>query len=171
MAAGPVTDADREAVRRLHGEGRPRNVIAREIGRSGSTVSKIAAGLGLSFDRAETTAVATAARSADLASRRVALAEKLHDDAERLREQLWAPCIIGQFGGKENDWNEVPRDRPPFADQRQIMGAVSVAVDKSMKLAPPDTGDSSEQVRSMLADLGAALHVAFGTEGTASDGG
>ncbi|MGW1678517.1 helix-turn-helix domain-containing protein [Saccharopolyspora sp. NPDC002376] len=51
MAASPITDADRERVRELHTQGKTRNHIASEIGRSPSTVSKIARELGLSFDR------------------------------------------------------------------------------------------------------------------------
>ncbi|MFC4189632.1 MULTISPECIES: helix-turn-helix domain-containing protein [Streptomyces] len=38
--ADPITDADRETVRRLHVEGKSRNQIARETGRSAVTVSK-----------------------------------------------------------------------------------------------------------------------------------
>lgn len=159
MATGPVTDADREAVRRLHGEGRPRNVIAREIGRSGSTVSKIAAGLGLTFDRAETTAVATAARATDLAARRVQLAERLHDDAERLREQLWAPCITGAFGGKDNVWSQKSLPQPLFGDQRQILSAVGIAVDRSLKLDDHDSGAGTAAVIGLLQQTAAALGI------------
>lgn len=165
MAAGPITDDDRAAVKRLHGEGRPRNVIAREIGRSGSTVSKIATELGLSFDRAETTAVATAARSADLASRRVHLAEKLHDDAERLREQLWAPCITGAFGGKDNVWSQVSLPQPLFADQRQILSAVGIAVDRSLKLVPPRDEQGTTDAVSMLDQLAAGIRAIAAQQG------
>jgi hypothetical protein len=153
----PITAKDRAAVRRLHGEGMTRNDIARKLKRSPSTVSKLAAEAGLTFDRAAETAVATAVRSADLAARRADLAARLHDDAERLREQLFAPCVIGSFGGKENVWTDQALSRPPFADQRQIMGATAVAIDKSLKLAPPLDDNGATEVGALLTGLFDAL--------------
>ena len=75
----------------LHAAGVSRNDIAQEIGRSPSTVTGIARGLGLSFNRAAT-AAATAAKVADARDRRAQFALALLADAERLRSQLWAPC-------------------------------------------------------------------------------
>ncbi|GGY28050.1 helix-turn-helix domain-containing protein [Streptomyces xanthochromogenes] len=75
--ADPITDADREAVRRLHAEGKSRNAIARETGRSAATVSKIAAEQGLAFSGGARVAAATQARTADATARR----ERLADDA------------------------------------------------------------------------------------------
>lgn len=167
----PITAADREQVRRLHAEGKTRNQIAREIGRSGSTVSKIARELDLSFERGPEVVAATEARRMDLAARRQQLAEALHQDAERLRAQLWEPCTIGAFGGKDNEWSQVDLDRPPFAEQRQILAATSIAVDKSLKLAPAEGGEGAEQVRSMLGTLGDVLADAFADDEGADDGG
>lgn len=170
MANRPLTDADRKAVRRLHAAGKTRNDIAREIGRSPSTVTKLAGELGLSFDRTATEA-ATQARTADLAARRTALAEALQADAEKLRVQLWQPCVYGEFGGKENVWSQVNLDLPRFGDQRQILASVQTAVNTSAKLVPADGADDATAVRSMLGDLGAALTDAFGSEGDSGDGG
>lgn len=167
----PITDTDRDQVRRLHAEGKSRNEIARTIGRSGSTVSKIARELDLSFERGPEVVAATEARRMDLAARRQQLAEALHQDAERLRAQLWAPCTIGAFGGKDNEWSQVDLDRPPFAEQRQILAATSIAVDKSLKLAPAEGGEGAEQVRSMLGTLGEVLADAFADDEGADDGG
>lgn len=156
MANRPITDADREKVRTLHGAGRTRNDIAREIGRSSSTVSKIAADLGLSFDRAAT-AAATAAKSADLAARRVTLAERLHDDAERLREQLWQPHTYFDWGGKDHSFDKHTAPEPTPADKRSLMGAVSVAIDKSLKLVPPRDEQGAADAVSMLDQLAAGI--------------
>jgi hypothetical protein len=157
VAARPITAEDSATVRRLHAEGKLRNEIARIMGRSGSTVSKLAEAQGLTFDQAPKIAAATEVRKADLAARRVALAEKLQDDAERLREQLWQPCIVGAFGGKDNVWAQQPLPKPPFADQRQIMGATSVAIDKSLKLAPPVDDNGATEVGALLTGLFEAL--------------
>ncbi|MFE5673853.1 helix-turn-helix domain-containing protein [Streptomyces erythrochromogenes] len=171
--ARPITDKDRAAVRRLHAQGKTRNDIARKIGRSPSTVTKIARDLDLSFDRAAEVAVATEVRRADLAARRTALATALHDDAERLRAQLWEPCTVGAFGGKDNVWSETRLDKPTFGDQRAILAATGTAIEKSLKLAPAAGGEGADQVRSMLGALGEALTRAAddGDDDGGADGG
>lgn len=165
----PLTDTDREQVRRLHAQGKARNEIAREIRRSPSTVSKIARDLGLTFERGPEVVAATEARRIDLAARRVQLAETLHQDAERLRAQLWAPTTYGEFAGREGEWHEVHLDRPRFADQRQIIAATGTAIQQSLKLAPAEGGEGADQVRSMLGALGEALTRA--ADDDADDGG
>ncbi|WP_328678444.1 helix-turn-helix domain-containing protein [Streptomyces sp. NBC_00343] len=171
----PVDDSDRAAVKRLHAAGKSRNDIAREIRRSPSTVSKIAAAFEppLTFDRAAEVAAATAARTADLADRRASLAVALHNDAERLRAQLWQPTVYGEFAGKDGKWQQVHLDQPRFADQRQIIGATATAIQQSLRLAPVEGGEGAEQVRSMLGALGDALTQAAGDPdpGEAADGG
>ncbi|MET7450671.1 helix-turn-helix domain-containing protein [Streptomyces sp. NPDC005574] len=171
----PIDDDDRRRVRELHAAGKSRNDIAREIRRSPSTVSKIAAAFEppLTFDRAAEVAAATAVRTADLADRRAALALALHNDAERLRAQLWQPTVYGEFAGKDGKWQQVHLDQPRFADQRQIIGATATAIQQSLRLAPVEGGEGSEQVRSMLGALGDALAQAAGDPDAtgAADGG
>ncbi|MFZ3569267.1 helix-turn-helix domain-containing protein [Streptomyces sp. BH034] len=168
----PITAKDRKRVRELHAAGKTRNEIARTLSRSPSTVSKIARECEppLTFDRAGEVAVATEVRRADLAARRAQLAEQLHDDAAKLRAQLFAPCTIGAFGGKDNVWAETNLERPTFGDQRQILAATGIAIEKSLKLAPASGGEGAEQVRSMLGTLGEALTLAAGDDAD-DDGG
>nr|WP_236070906.1 helix-turn-helix domain-containing protein [Streptomyces polyasparticus] len=171
----PIDDHDREQVRRLHAAGKSRNEIAKAIKRSPSTVSKIAAAFEppLTFDRAAEVAVATEVRRADLAARRSALALTLQRDAEQLRAQLWEPCTIGAFGGRDNVWSETHLERPTFQDQRAILAATGTAIDRSLKLAPAEGAEGVEQVRSMLGTLGEALTHAAGddTDDGSADGG
>ncbi|WND36934.1 helix-turn-helix domain-containing protein [Streptomyces sp. BB1-1-1] len=172
--ARPITDHDREQVRTLHAQGKSRNAIARTLRRSPSTVSKIAAAFDppLEFDRAAEVAVATEVRRADLAARRAALALGLQDDAEQLRAQLFAPCTVGEFAGRDGEWHETHLERPRFGDQRQIIGSVQTAVSTSLRLAPAEGGENAEQVRSMLGALGEALQqaAADGDDGGADGG-
>ncbi|MGW0465431.1 helix-turn-helix domain-containing protein [Streptomyces sp. NPDC003027] len=86
----PLTDADREAVRTLHAEGKSRNQIARETGRSAATVSKIAAELSLAFSGGARVAAATEARRADAAARREQLADDALDGALAQVERVGA---------------------------------------------------------------------------------
>lgn len=89
--ADPITDTDREAVRRLHTEGKSRNQIAREAGRSAATISKIAAELGLAFSGGARAAAATEARRADAAARREQLADTALDGALNQVERVGGP--------------------------------------------------------------------------------
>lgn len=168
----PIDEHDREQVRELHAAGKSRNAIARIIGRSFATVSKIARENEppLEFNRAGEVAVATEVRRADLAARRAELAIALQDDAEKLREQLWQPCTVGAFGGKDNIWNDTHLERPTFGDQRQIVAATGTAIQQSLKLAPAAGSEGAEQVRSMLGTLGEALTLAAGDDAD-DDGG
>ncbi|MFF5642079.1 helix-turn-helix domain-containing protein [[Kitasatospora] papulosa] len=165
----PITEKDRRAVRRHHTAGKTRNAIAKLIKRSPSTVSNIAKDLGLTFERGAEVVAATEARRIDLAARRVSLAEQLHEDAEKLRAQLWEPCTIGEFAGKEGDWHTAHLDRPRFGDQRAILGAAGIAIDRSLKLQPAQGGQNADAVTSMLGQLGATLTAAFADD--AGDGG
>ncbi|TYK47166.1 helix-turn-helix domain-containing protein [Actinomadura decatromicini] len=88
-ARRPIDDTDRRRVAELHAQGLNRNQIAREIGRAQSTVSKIAAELGLTFDRART-AEATRAKVADAKERRADLANLALDDAHAMRARALA---------------------------------------------------------------------------------
>ncbi|MGW4727655.1 helix-turn-helix domain-containing protein [Streptomyces shenzhenensis] len=171
--ARPITDDDRQRVRELHAQDKSRNEIARAIGRSPSTVSKIAGQFDppLSFDRAPQVEAATRVRTADLAARRAALALALQEDAERLREQLWSPTVYGEFAGKEGHWQRVDLDRPRFVDQRQIVASVQTTVGTSLRLSPAEGGENAEQVRSMLGALGEALAQAANDDQAHDDGG
>ncbi|MEU0454047.1 helix-turn-helix domain-containing protein [Streptomyces sp. NPDC006129] len=171
--ARPITDADRRKVRELHAAGKSRNQIARQINRSPSTVSKIAGSFEppLLFDRAEQVEAATRVRTADLAARRAALALDLQGDAERLRAQLWAPTVHGEFAGREGEWHETPLPQPRFGDQRAIIASVQTAVGTSLRLAPAEGGENAEQVRSMLGALGEALTQAATDDQAHDDGG
>ena len=154
MAGGhsPVTDADRRRVRELHAQGKSRNAIAETLGRSGRTVSRIAAELGLSFERTRT-AAATAAKVADGAARRAQLQLDALAGANKLMRQMFEPTVIYNFGGKENDYNERPVDEPPFRDKRDIATAISALAATALKLAEYDKATGAEDEKSMLGDL------------------
>ncbi|MET0492905.1 MAG: helix-turn-helix domain-containing protein [Actinoplanes sp.] len=163
MAGGhlPVTDEDRRQVAELHARGKSRNFIAATLGRSGRTVSRIAADLGLTFERSRT-AAATVAKQADAKSRRAALALALLDDAERLRGQLFAACTVFNFGGKDNTFEQALINEPTFADKRNIMQAIGVAVDRAVKLDEYDAGTGLGEVVGLLDRLGKGLAAKYG---------
>lgn len=155
----PVTQADHDRVRELHAKGLSRNAIAEDTGRSGRTISRIADKLGLTFDR-ERTRAATEAKKEDARSKRAALALRLLDDAERLRQQLWKPAEYVDHGGKEFDEARWTMPEPTFADKAKIMQSVGIAVDRAVKLDEYDADQGAAGARSMLGDLGRALGAA-----------
>lgn len=169
MATRPVTDAEREQVRRLHAEGKTRNDIARTLHRSSGTITKIARRLGITFERSPDVVAATEARRVDLAARRMQLAADFQADAERLRAQLWQECTHGEFAGKEGNWHDVRLPRPRFVDQKAIITAASTAVQQSLRLVPAEGGEDAGQVRSMLGTLGEALTHAFAEDSAGDD--
>ncbi|WP_329622933.1 helix-turn-helix domain-containing protein [Streptomyces sp. NBC_01255] len=156
MAARPITEKDRKQVRALHAEGMSRNDIARKISRSPSTVSKLAADMGLSFDRAAQVAAATTARKADLSARRATMAETLQDVAEREIARMTQPQLYFEWGGKEHDYDERWQPEPTPADRRTMMATASAALDRSLKLVPPKD-DGAAESRSVIGDLLAGL--------------
>lgn len=148
----PVDASTRARVLDLHAAGRSRNAIARELNLSGSTVSRIVAEAGRSFDRTETRA-ATVAAVDDARARRARLAADLLADAERLRAQLWAPITLGAFGGRDNTWNEVRLAEPPPAEKRTILAAVHSAIRDHIELVRVDADQGAAEVRGVLGDI------------------
>lgn len=135
-----LTDAERAEIFRLHGEGKGRNEIARLIGRSARTVSLACARAGLEFDVTRTEE-ATRHRVAQLAERRAILAEALQEDAERLTEQMWQPSKVFRIGGAANKYVERKVDEPPADAKKDLMSAAGIAIEKSLKLVPPERED------------------------------
>jgi hypothetical protein len=138
MAAGrSLTDADRDRVRELHAAGLSRNAIAREIKRSQATVTKLAAELGLSFDRRRTRA-ATAAKQDDAKARRAALAVKLLGLAEQEADAFTQPATLHSFGGKDHTYNSKTVDRPPARDRRDMAATIGLLLDNHARLLDMD---------------------------------
>lgn len=146
--AKPLTDDERAEIVELIEQGLSRNEIALRVERSPGSITNVARDAGLSFDRAATQQ-ATAARAADTAARMTQLASDLADDAERLRLQLFAPCVerkamtvsAGRESGSYVEIVDVPRDQPTFSEQARIMVAVGIAVDKVHAISDQSRGD------------------------------
>jgi hypothetical protein len=168
---GPLTEQERAEIRRRHAAGESRNAIAKALGRSGSTISGVIADQGGSFARGPEVVAATEARKTDLAARRAKLAEKLQDDAERLREQMWEPHTYFDWGGKDHDFDTHTAPEPTPADKRALISAVATAIDRSMKLVPPVDETGEDAARSMLGALAAGIAHFAGTDPPEEDAG
>lgn len=170
MTARSVTQADYDRVRDLHAQGMSRNEIGRTIGRSGRTISRLAQELGLSFERSGATAKATEARKADGAARRAQLHVDALDAAQKLMAQMFAPALVYNFGGRENDYNSTTLEEPPFADKRNIANAIQALAGTALKLAEYDKAAGSDDEKGMLLELRDQLRAAR-DQARSTDGG
>lgn len=99
---------------------------------------------------AQKTAAATETRLANMAARRADLASDLMGDVQRLRAQLFAPCVErkamvvsqGKDIGSEVEVVDIAHDQPPFREQQAIMTTLAIAVDKIQIL----TGEATERI-------------------------
>lgn len=138
----PLPDEDRLKILELHAAGVGRNEIAKRVSRGVATVTRVVHAAGGSFDRAATREAVEAAKT-DAKLRRAQLALDLLDDAQRLREQLFEPAVVFNFGGKDNTYEERTVDEPTFTDKRNILQAVSTAANAAMKLDQHDREDGA----------------------------
>ncbi|WP_371517999.1 hypothetical protein [Kitasatospora sp. NBC_01300] len=167
-----ISDTDRAKVRRLHAAGKSRNFIARAIGRSSSTVSKIAADEGLAFTGGARTAAATAARQEDLAALRRDLTARLYRRAAANLDRVEADIYTRVELLPTGDTVEVVSEDPPAQDERHHSQAIGGYLTSAARLAEIDAGTSGHEVRSMLTDLAKGLRAAFADEDEgAVDGG
>jgi len=157
----PYTDEEREAVRTRHAAGMSRNAISRETGIHMRKVSALAAQQGLTFRRAAHVKEAVEAKKVDAAARRAAIALALLDDAERMRQQLFAPMIAFNFGGRDNTYEEHPIPEPTARDKRDLAGAVTGLLTTAMRLDEYDRDTGATDERSVLGDLMKGLKEAW----------
>ncbi|WP_425829318.1 hypothetical protein [Streptomyces fractus] len=154
----PVSDADREQVRRLHAQGLTRNAVARQIGRSASTVTKIAKAEGLRFDGgARMTGAATEARRQDLAAVRTEAQHRLYTRALANLARVEASHYVRVELLPTGQTVDVVSDDPPAHDERHHAQAIASYLATAQRLAEVDAGRDTDGVRSALTDLGSGI--------------
>jgi hypothetical protein len=107
--------------------GKPCRQIAREVGISPDTVSRIAKANGFRFGQ-QAAAHAREVRSAYCAAWRADFAARLAEDAERLRSQLFTATEQWSFGGKDNLFSHETTDEPSPQQKRDLMQSISTAI-------------------------------------------
>lgn len=158
--SGPLSDETRDAVVRLHGEGYGCNAIARELGISAGSVSKIARDRSLKFDRAATD-LATRARTIDLAHTRTLLLQKMSVAASDLLDEIDGPYLVYAFGGRDNTYEEHLLDAPPVEVRRTAIIAAGATVDRVSKYLDTRPDTSLTKVESMIDRLAASLEAEY----------
>ncbi|WP_100811774.1 helix-turn-helix domain-containing protein [Microbacterium sp. BR1] len=154
MARGRPVEANvRMRAIELIKSGMPRNAIARELSIAPSSVSRIAAEEELSFDRANQTASATAARQHDLKVRRLELIDELMAKAADHIVAIDQPFLTFNIGGKDNVYTEHTLDRAPTGDILNLHRAASLAMKDARELIHDDDDEGVAEAESMLMNL------------------
>ena len=123
---------------------------------SPTSVSAIGRDIGVEAAGRAQTQNATEARLIDYRAKRAQIREQLARDTIRLQAQLWQPCVMRKFGGKDNTLGEVDLPEPTFEDKRNIMTTIGIAVDKMAVLdradAEADQGKATGGLLERLVD-------------------
>lgn len=168
-APRPVTAAERAEILRRHALGESRNDIARELKRSGQTISRIVAAEGLSFARGAEVAAATAAIQLDNKAKRTLIIQGLLDialdDIDFLRREGGYQLVEVSMGEPV----EYHVDRLPAQDRKALVTAISSGSAAAARLEAVDAGDGSNDARSMLGALAEGIRRWAG-EDTAGEG-
>jgi hypothetical protein len=124
---------------------------ARRTGIPAGTIASWGARRGVSAPLvSEERVAAVNAKLATMADRKAKLAEALLGDIEKLRKQLWAPTVErkamtvsdGAREGSHVEVVDVHLEQPTFRDQKTIVEAVAIALDKVQLL----TGAATERI-------------------------
>lgn len=158
------TDAERDQLRQLHAAGKSCNAIARELGRSPSTISRVARELDLPWASTRTE-TAVAAHVASSRERRAKLVERLYTRADRIMDRLDAPTfkLVGMDKDGNARTNVVDADAIPGAEERALFGMVMNALNTAAKMEAVDSGHTSaDEGRGIIGALDDALQHAYG---------
>lgn len=154
-----ISDDEREQIRAGHAAGKSCNEIARELGRSASTVSRAARDLGLSWD-ASRSAAATEAKQASNRARRARLVQRMYDRADKIMDRLEADQfkLVGVSKDGLAHTNVIDADAIPGAEERALFGMVVNALNGAARLEAVDAADSgAAEGKGILGQLDTAL--------------
>lgn len=123
---------------------------SRRTGIPTGTVASWASRTGVTTPNPGATAKLVEANAVAWAERKVELAHRLVGDLERLRQQLFAPCVErrvvslyrGPAEGSTIEIVDVHRDQPTFAEQKAIMTTFAIGVDKVLLML----GEATERI-------------------------
>lgn len=140
----PVDAKTRARVRKLAREGMSRNAIAKQLGISTWSVSKICAEAKppITFDRSAIKA-ATEARAIDLKAERAKISELAVAEVQRLFRLLVSPHEVIHWD-KEGFMHRGVIDRPTSGDVKNYATAIGILTDKHLVITRHDTDGVAE---------------------------
>ncbi len=167
--SGPLTPERRAAIEQAIRDGaghRSAGSIAKEIGCSRTTVTKVAGQIGMGdvFDRSKT-ANAAKAKQADNRSRRAAIVDAYLADAEKIRLRLWEPAEMMTPMGEV-----IHLTLPGARDVRDFAMAGTALIKASIEVEKHDAGDQgSDDAKSMLLGVATGLQTLYRLERLSDD--
>lgn len=160
-----LTDTERDRIRELHTQGVPCNAIARQMGRSPSTVSRTAKAMGLDWD-ASRTAAATERKQASNRDRRAGAIRRMYDQADKLLDRLDQPTykLVGMDKDGYARTNVIDQDAVPAADVRALHASAVNLLNTAARLELVDAGHTGQgEARGILGALQDTLAAAYGS--------
>lgn len=137
----PITPLIKAKILELQAAGIGRNAIAREVGCSVYSVTKVAHAAGKDFVRGPGVIAAIEANKVDGAKRRAVIKEQQLEDYAQMQKRLWAPTEYVEHGGKDFDEARYTMNEPTHADKLKLVQAMGALLDRHLKL---DAYDSDE---------------------------
>lgn len=159
-----LTPDEVDRIKAGHAAGKSCNAIARELGRSPSTVSKHADRLGLSWADKQPRA-ATIAKQASNRDRRATLVARLYTRAERILDRLEADRfkLVGMDKDGYARTNTIDADAIPGAEERALTGMVVNALVAAARLEAIDAAHTGAgDARGLFAAFEPGLQAAYG---------
>ncbi|WP_460774231.1 helix-turn-helix domain-containing protein [Microbacterium sp. GXF7504] len=133
-----IDSVTRARVIELAEAGMSQAAIAREVGIARSSVGRICADAGITFDRSKT-AAAVEAHRIDLKAERTALAGETAQRARAILDKLDRPHVV--VGWYQGEAFEHELAGPTSGDARNLAIAAAVLVDKHLALVKHDADD------------------------------
>lgn len=162
MGRPRIPEEEAERIRAAMREGKSCNAIAKEFGRSTHTVSRIARECGHKFAQMNTER-AREIRKGYTAEWRAKAMRKWMKAHDMVHERLYAPTLVYNFGGRDNDYNEHELDKPDAKTIRDLMQAGHVAMRTIDAIHKADQETTTGKPEALLAFFG-ALQAELGTE-------
>lgn len=158
MARGvPVQPEQRARAIKLAKAGKGRNEIAKLLGLSAPSVTRIIAAAGLSFDRSKT-AAAVEAHRIDRAAVRADIIDRMYKRSQKILSRVEADSFTYRSPTATGS-ETVTDDAPPPGDEKNLASAVGIYLDKATRLELVDSDNGQSDAKSMLVDLGKALGI------------
>lgn len=162
--SAPLTQDELDQIRRMNADGHSLRDVARTLGRASSTISRVSARLGLTWDRAAHTAAATAAASADNKTRRVGIVSRLYAQIETLLDRLEADAYA-YTTTTGNGIETATLPEAPAQEVKALVQSIGTAATSAAKLEAVDSDNGAEGARSMLVGLADGLRAIAGQLG------
>lgn len=133
-----LPDEERQRIVELFATGRSCNSIAKEFGRSTTTISTIAKEHGHVFGSPNLARAAEATKAYG-AEWRADFAKRLSAECDAFLESLHGDYLVYNFGGKENEYNEHTLSEPPTEAKLKTAQAIRLSLQSIIDIARHDS--------------------------------